>query len=110
MTYALVKKHLALEKVLVNVLIETMFRYRCIYAQSAYSEFGFQRVLLKQTLNSKGWEFSCPWTLIGGLPESLTQGFSVGKLLIGGPGVKRFRGLLYQLYYYCYYYYYYYYY
>ena len=30
------------------------------YAQSAYYEFGFQRVSLKQTLNSKGWEFSCP--------------------------------------------------
>ena len=28
--------------------------------QSAYSEFGFLRVFFKQTLNSKGWEFSCP--------------------------------------------------
>ena len=38
-------------------------------------------------LNSKGWEFSCPLNCIGGLPESLTQGLLVGKLLIGGLGV-----------------------
>ena len=31
------------------------------YAQSAYKEFGFQRVWLKQTLNCQGWEFSCPY-------------------------------------------------
>ena len=42
---------------------------------------------LTQTLISKGWEFSCPLNFIGGLPESLTQGPLVGKLLIGGLGV-----------------------
>ena len=42
--------------------------------------------LLKQTLNSKGWEFSCPLKCIGSLPESLTQGLLVGKLLVGGLG------------------------
>ena len=41
----------------------------------------------KQTLNSKGWEFSCPLNFIGSLPESLTQGLLIGKLLIGGLGV-----------------------
>ena len=41
----------------------------------------------KQTLNSEGWEFSCPYNLIGSLPESLTQGLLIGKLLIGGLGV-----------------------
>ena len=43
----------------------------------------------KQTLNSKGWEFPCPYNLIGGLPESLTQGLLVGKLLVGGLGVAQ---------------------
>ena len=57
------------------------------YAQSAYQEFGLRRVWLKQTLNSKGWEFSCPLKFIGSLPESLTQGLLVGKLLVGGLGV-----------------------
>ena len=51
-----------------------MYIHYIVYAQSAYQEFGFQRVLLKQTLNSKGWEFSCPLNFIGGLPESLPQG------------------------------------
>ena len=58
------------------------------YAQSAYWEFGFRRVWLKQTLNSKGWEFPCPSNFIGSLPESLTQGLLVGKLLVGGLGVR----------------------
>ena len=44
---------------------------------------------LTQTLNSKGWEFSCPYNFIGSLPESLTQGLLVGKLLVGGLGVTR---------------------
>ena len=43
------------------------------YAQSAYQECQFHRVRLKQTLNSKVWEFSCLYNLIGGLPESLTH-------------------------------------
>ena len=43
--------------------------------------------LLKQTLNSKGWEFSCPYNFVGSLPESFTQGLLVGKLLVGGLGV-----------------------
>ena len=30
---------------------------------------------------------SCPLNLIGSLPESLTQGLLVGKLLVGGLGV-----------------------
>ena len=42
----------------------------------------------KQTLNSKGWELSCPLNFTGGLPESLTQGLLIGKLLIGGLGVQ----------------------
>ena len=42
-----------------------------------------------QTLNSKGWEFSCPYDFIGGLPENLTQGLLIGKLLVGGLGVLR---------------------
>ena len=58
-----------------------------MYAQSPYWEFGFQGVGLKQTLNSKGWELSYPNNCIGSLPESLTQGLLVGKLLIGGLGV-----------------------
>ena len=58
------------------------------YAQSTYQEFRFQRVWLKQTLNSKGWEFSCPYKSIGSLPESLTQELLVGKLLVGGLGVR----------------------
>ena len=45
------------------------------------------------TLNSKGWEFSCPLNLIGGLPERLTQGLLVGKLLVGGLGVLMKTGL-----------------
>ena len=59
------------------------------FAQSAYQEFGFQRVGLKQTLDSKGREFSCPMNFIGSLPESSTQGLSIGKLLIGGLGALR---------------------
>ena len=43
-----------------------------------------------QTLNSKGWEFSCPYNCIGSLPESLTQGLLIGQLLVGGLGVLRF--------------------
>ena len=39
-------------------------------------------------LNYEGWEFSCPYDFIGGLPESLTQGLLVGKLLVGGLGVS----------------------
>ena len=42
---------------------------------------------LKQTLYSKGWELSYPYNCIGSLPESLTQGLLIGKLLIGGLGV-----------------------
>ena len=42
-----------------------------------------QRVWLKQTLNSKGWEFSRPLNFIGSLPESSTRGLLVGKLLVG---------------------------
>ena len=38
-------------------------------------------------LNSKGWKFSCPYNFIGSLPEGLTQGLLVGKLLVGGLGV-----------------------
>ena len=38
-------------------------------------------------LESKGWEFSCPWNLIGSLPENVTQELLVGKLLVGGMGV-----------------------
>ena len=52
-------------------------------------EFGFQRVLLKQNLDSKGWKFPCPLNLIGGLPGRLTQGLLVGKLLVGGLGVSK---------------------
>ena len=63
--------------------------HRLLYAQSTYYEFGFQRVWLKQTLNSKGWQFSCPLKFIGSLPESLTQGLLVGKFLVGGLGVVR---------------------
>ena len=33
------------------------------------------------------WEFSCPLNFVGSLPESLTQGLLVGKLLVGGLGV-----------------------
>ena len=44
-------------------------------------------VISKQTLNSKGWEFTCPLNFIGGLPESLTQGLLIGKLLVCGLGV-----------------------
>ena len=40
------------------------------------------------TLNSQGWEFSCPLNFIRSLPESLTQGLLVGQLLIGGLGVS----------------------
>ena len=58
------------------------------YAQSAYKEFGFRRVWLKQTLNSEGWEFPCPLNLIGSLPESSTRGLLVGKLLVGGLAVS----------------------
>ena len=58
-----------------------------VRSQSAYWEFRFQRVWLKQTLNSEGWELSYPYNCIGSLPESLTQGLLVGKLLIGGLGV-----------------------
>ena len=36
----------------------------------------------------RGGKFLCPLNLIGGLPESLTQGLLVGKLLVGGPGVS----------------------
>ena len=46
--------------------------------------------LTKQALNSKGWEFSCTYNFIGGLPESLAQGLLVGKLLVGGLGVFTF--------------------
>ena len=42
---------------------------------------------LKQTLNSKGWEFSCLYNFIGSLSESLTHGLLVGKLLVGGLGI-----------------------
>ena len=59
------------------------------YARSAYSEFGFQRVWLKQTLNSKGWEFSWSLNFIGSLPEILTQGLLIGQLSIGGLGVGK---------------------
>ena len=45
---------------------------------------------IKQTLDSKGWEFSCPYNFIGSLPESLTQGLLVGQLLVGGLGVYVF--------------------
>ena len=38
-------------------------------------------------LLNQGWEFSCPLNFIGSLPESLTQGLLIGKLLIGGLGV-----------------------
>ena len=55
------------------------------YAQSANWEFRFRRVWLKQTLKSKGWEFSCPLKFIGSLPEGSTRGLLVGKLLVGGP-------------------------
>ena len=34
-----------------------------------------------------GWELAYPYNCIGSLPESLTQGLLVGKLLIGGLGV-----------------------
>ena len=44
-------------------------------------------VRLKQTLNYKGWELSCPLNCIGSLPESLTQGLLRGKLVVGGLGV-----------------------
>ena len=37
-----------------------IYIYIYVYTQSAYQEFGFQRVRLKQTLNSKWWDFSCP--------------------------------------------------
>ena len=50
---------------------------------------------LKQTLNSKGWEFSCPLNFIGSLPESLTRGLLVGKLLVGGLGVATAGGQTY---------------
>ena len=45
-------------------------------------------------LKSKGWEFSCPLNFIVSLPESLTQGLLIGKLLEGGLGVtpRRVRG------------------
>ena len=36
-------------------------------------------------------EFSCPCNFIGSLPESLTQGLLVGKLLVGGLGVSLIR-------------------
>ena len=36
---------------------------------------------------SERWELSCPLNFIGCLPESLIQGFFVGKLLVGGLGV-----------------------
>ena len=39
--------------------------------------------------NSKGWEFSCPYNCIGCLPESSTRGLLVGRLLVGGLGVKQ---------------------
>ena len=37
--------------------------------------------------NSKGWKFSCPLNFMGDLPESLTRGLLVGKLLVGGLSV-----------------------
>ena len=46
---------------------------------------------LTQADSSKGWEFSCLLNLTGSLPESLTQGLLIGKLLIGGLGVPGFR-------------------
>ena len=49
---------------------------------------GFRMVWVKQTLNSKGWEFSCPFNFIGSLPESSARGLLVGKLLVGGLGVE----------------------
>ena len=48
---------------------------------------------LKQTLQFKGWEFSCLYNSIGSLPESSTRGLLVGKLLIGGLGVYVHGGL-----------------
>ena len=39
-------------------------------------------------LDSKGWEFSCPYNFIGSLPESSTRGHLVGKLLVSGLGVS----------------------
>ena len=42
-------------------------------------------------MHSKGWEFSCPFNFIGGLPESLTPGLVVGQLLIGRLAVGRQR-------------------
>ena len=44
--------------------------------------------LTKQTLNSEGWELSCPLSFIGSLPESLTRELLIGKLLVGGLGVQ----------------------
>ena len=73
---------------MVAIIITIMiYAYDDEYGQSAYWEFGFRRVWLKQTLNSKGWAFSCPYNSIGGLPESSTQGLLAGKLLVGGLGV-----------------------
>ena len=64
-----------------------IYIYIYIYAQSPYEEFGFRGAWLTQTLNSQGWEFSCPLNLIVSLLESLTQGLLTGKLLVGGLGV-----------------------
>ena len=58
------------------IVYSSIINYMTLYyAQSA--EFGFLR----------GWEFSCPFNFIRGLPESLTQGLLIGKLLTGGLGV-----------------------
>ena len=39
------------------------------------------------TVPLRAVEFSCPLNFTGCLPESLTQGLLIGKLLIGGLGV-----------------------
>ena len=48
---------------------------------------GFEGFDSSRLLILKGWEFSCPYNFTGNLPEDLTQGLLVGKLLVGGLGV-----------------------
>ena len=59
------------------------------YARSPTESSGFGGFDSGRLSASKGWEFSCPYNFIGGLPESFTQGLLAGKLLVGGLGVSQ---------------------
>ena len=63
--------------------------YMPLYGQSAYEEFRFQRVWLKQTLTSKGWNSQAHRDFLGISLESLTRAMLVGTMLVGSLGVYR---------------------